>query len=289
MVSPALLFRFISERTKLTCAFFVSYYMKKLYVLFAFIILTFSHVYCQELPYLTEPTFKDGEKLTYKLRYGIVSAATGTLEVKNSELRFSNPNAFHLSAFGQTSGPFSVFYKVRNKYDSYIDGNTYLPYLYIEDIQEGGYTRQEYAVFDHKNRSVSARKGTFKSPITQFFDLLSAYYFSRNLDLSSLKIGDSFKMTYFLNDEVEQLGIKYVGIEKIKTSLGTIECIKFSPEIKPGRIFKKNSQLYLWVTNDGNRIPVKAEVEILIGSITMELVKASGLKHELGKRVSYSK
>lgn len=264
-------------------------YMRILYLLVSFVLGAFSYANSQNLPYLTEPSFKDGEKLTYKLRYGIVSAATGTLQVKNSELRFSNPNAFHLSAFGQTSGAFSVFYKVRNQYDSYIDGKTFLPYLYTENIQEGNYRREEYAVFDHKNKSVTARKGTFKSPITQFFDLLSAYYFSRNLDLSSLKSGDSFKMTYFLNDEVEQLGIKYVGIEKIKTSLGTIECIKLSPEIKPGRIFKKNSQLFLWVTNDGNRIPVKAQVEILIGSITMELVSASGLKHELGKRVSYSK
>lgn len=263
--------------------------MRTRYLILAIFLGTLFTAYGQSLPYLPQPTYKDGEKLTYKLRYGFVSAATGTLKVKKSELRFSNPNAFHLSAFGETSGAFSVLYKVRNQYDSYIDGSTYLPYLYTENIREGGYTREEYAVFDHKNKSVSARKGTFKSPIAQFFDLLSAYYFSRNLDLSSLKKGDSFKMTYFLNDEVEQLGIKYVGVEKIKTSLGTIECIKFSPEIKPGRIFKKDSQLFLWVTNDGNRIPVKAQVEILIGSITMELVDASGLKYKLGERVSYSK
>ena len=207
--------------------------------------------------------------MTYKLKYGILSVATGTLKVEKSKLRFSNPNAFHLSAFGQTSGIFSV-YKVRNKYDSYIDGNTYLPYLYIEDIHEGSYTREEYATFDHRNKKVSGKKGTFTSPTAQFFD-------------------DSFKITYFLNDEVAQLGVKYIGIEKIKTSLGELECIKFSPEISPGRIFRKDSQLFLWVTNDGNRIPVKAHVEMLVGSVTMELVDAKGLKHTLGKRVSYSK
>lgn len=125
--------------------------------------------------------------------------------------------------------------------------------------------------------------------MSQTFDLLSAYYFSRNLDFSALKPGDSFKLTYFLNDEVEQLGIEYIGVEKIKTKFGTLECIKLSPQIKPGRIFKKNSRLYLWVTNDGNRIPVKAHVEILVGSVSLELDKVEGLKYELGKRVSYSK
>lgn len=262
--------------------------MKKFYFLCFLLICSVGLSFGQTLPYLSSPTYKAGENLTYKLKYGFVSVATGTLKVENSALRFSNPNTFHLSAFGQTAGIFSV-YKVKNQYDSYIDGDTYLPYLYLEDIHEGSYTREERATFDHRNKKVSGRKGTFSSPTAQFFDLLSAYYFSRNLDLSSLKKNESFKLTYFLNDEVKQLGIKYIGIETIETALGKLECIKFSPEISPGRIFRKDSQLFLWVTNDGNRIPVRAEVEIIVGSVTMELVSAKGLKHTLGKRVSYSK
>lgn len=242
----------------------------------------------QSLPYLSESTFKEGEKLTYKLKYSGMSAATGVLSVNTSKLQFSQPT-YHLNAFGQTSSFFSMLFNIRNKYDSYIAKSTYLPFLYLEDIKEGSYTRKEYATFDHRNRSVKGQKGTFKSPVAQTFDLLSAYYFSRNLDISSLKPGDSFKLTYFLNDEIEQLGVEYVGVEKINTSLGNIECIKLSPQIKPGRIFKKDSRLYLWVTNDGNRIPVRAHVEILVGSVSFDLHKAEGLKYELGKRVSYSK
>ncbi|MGJ1433998.1 DUF3108 domain-containing protein [Sphingobacterium spiritivorum] len=263
--------------------------MKRIFTLLIIALYCISNAPAQMLPYLKESSYQAGEKLQYKLRYGIVSAATGSLMVSDSKLRFSNPKTFQLTAFGSTSGAFSVLYTVKNKYNSYIDGSTFLPYLYTEDIHEGSYTRQDYVTFDHKKQSAKGKKGTFQSPTPQTFDLLSAYYFSRNLDLSKLKIGDSFRITYFLNDEMASLGIKYLGVEDVKTKLGTLECIKFSPEIKPGRIFKKNSQLYLWVTNDGNRIPVKAEVEILIGSITMELTKAEGLKYKLGQRVSYSK
>jgi phage gp29-like protein len=53
-----------------------------------------------------------------------------------------------------------------------------------------------------------------------------------------------------------------MGKETIKTNLGKIECIKFSPSIRPGRIFRKNSRLYLWISNDANRIPVKAQAEV---------------------------
>ena len=101
-----------------------------------------------------------------------------------------------------------------------------------------------------------------------------------------MKPGDSFKLTYFLNDEVATLGIEYIGIETIKTPLGNLECLKFSPEITPGRIFRKDSRLYLWITNDGNRIPVKGQVEILIGSVTLELTDAKGLKYALGQKVT---
>lgn len=263
--------------------------MARFYQLLIICLFSVQSSYAQSLASLKEPTFKEGEKLYYKLKYGFVTAATGVLSVNTSDLELSTKNIFHLNAFGQTASGFSIFYNVRNNYDSYIDKNTYMPYLYIEDIKENNYRRQEYATFDHKTRTVKGAKGTFKSPYPQMFDLVSAYYFSRNLDLSSLKIGDSFKLPYFLNDEITEFKVTYVGTEKIKTALGTLDCIKFNPEIKPGRIFKKNSKLYLWVTNDGNRIPVKAKVEILIGSITMELTKAEGLKYELGKKVSYSK
>lgn len=263
--------------------------MKKTVYLLFLLSFIFGYSHGQNLEYLPNPTFKEGEELTYKLRYGIISAATGSLKVEKSDLRFSNPNTYLLKAQGKTSGAFSVFYTVENYYRSYIDGDNYMPYLYTEDIQEGRYTRKEYASFDHRNRKVKGKKGTFTSPTAQFFDLVSAYYFSRNLDLSKMKKGDRFEITYFLNDEIATLGVTYIGVETINTSLGRLECIKLSPDIKPGRIFKESSRLYLWVTNDGNRIPVKANVEILIGSVTMELVKAKGLKYPLGKRVSYSK
>jgi hypothetical protein len=63
--------------------------------------------------------------------------------------------------------------------------------------------------------------------------------------------------------------------------MGYFECLKFNPSIQAGRVFRKDSKLYLWITNDGNRIPVKAQVEVLVGTVTMELTDAKGLKFPL--------
>jgi len=240
-------------------------------------------VTAQELPIKKEPVFQEGEVLTYKLRYGFITAAEGTLKVQNSDLKFDGKPTYKLTVDASTSGTFDIFYKIRDHYDSYIDKKDLLPYFYQENIREASYRRQDKARFNQDTKKVVSNRGTFNTPTNQTFDLVSAYYFARSLDISKLKIGDKFKLNYFLQDEISALEIEYIGKETIKTKLGNIRCLKFSPSIKPGRIFKKDSRLYLWVTDDNNRVPVKAQVEILVGAVTMELKSASGLKYALAK------
>jgi hypothetical protein len=224
-----------------------------------------------------------GEQLNYKLRYGFITAAEASIRVENSDAKFDTKPVYHLVAEGRTAGSFNVFYKVRNRYDSYVDQQNLTPYLYTENIREANYRRTDRARFYQDEKKIVSNKGTFKGN-GQTFDLLSAYYFARSIDMSDLRIGSKFGMHYFLDDGVTKLEIQYVGKEKVKTSLGTFNCLKFSPSIQPGRIFRKDSKLYLWITDDGNRIPVKAQVEILVGSVTLELLSAKGLKYPLPVR-----
>jgi hypothetical protein len=237
----------------------------------------------QELPLKKDPIFQEGEILTYKLKYGFITAAEATIKVLATDVKFDNKPVYRLSVDAKTSGTFDIFYKIRDHYDSYIDKTDLLPYFYQENVREASYRRQDKARFYQDAKKVTSNKGNFTTPTTQTFDLVSAYYFARSLDISKLKIGDDFKLNYFLGDEISSLEIQYVGKENVKTKIGTIRCLKFSPSIKPGRIFKKDSKLYLWVTDDGNRVPVKAQVEILVGSVTMEIQSAAGLKYPIGK------
>jgi len=254
--------------------------MRKLLLLFVTGFLSLS-IQAQELPFVKDPVFQPGEVLTYRLKYGFITAAEGTLKVLKSDLKFDGQPTYRLSVDGETSGTFDVFYKIRDHYDSYIDQKDLKPYFYQENIREGSYRRQDKARFNQDKKEVVATKGTFKTPTTQTFDLVSSYYFARSLDISKMKSGDVVKLNYFLGDEVSQLEIQFVGRETVKTKLGKIKCLKFSPSIKPGRIFRKDSRLYLWVTDDGNRVPVKAQVEILVGSVVMEIKSANGLRYPL--------
>ncbi len=251
--------------------------MKKLLILiFAFAIYCTSS-FAQGLDYLNTSTFKVGETLTYKLKYGFFTAAEAKLRVLATDIKFDGKPTYHLMVEGSTSGSFDIFYKVRNRYDSYIDVDNYSPYFYTENIRENKYRRVDKARFYQGEKKVVAKKGTFKSPVGQTFDLVSAYYFTRNLDLTGIKVGDKFTINYFLDDEVTPLTIEYFGKEVVKTDLGKISCLKFSPSIKPGRIFRSGSRMYLWISDDANRIPVKAQAEVVVGSINMEITSAKGL------------
>jgi len=282
MANLVLRFLFLNERIRFLDEFLLRSGMRKLFLLLVFLI-TLVRTEAQELPLKKEPIFKAGEVLQYKLRYGFITAAEATIKVLNSDLKFDNNETYRLVVDAKTSGTFDVFYKIRDHYDSYIDKTTLTPYFYQEDVKEASYTRKDKARFTQDTKKVVSNKGTFNAATTQTFDLVSAYYFARSLDISRLKIGEKFKLHYFLGDGIHQLEIKYVGKEVVKSKLGNIRCLKFSPSIEPGRIFRKDSALYLWITDDGNRVPVKAQVEIIVGAVTMEIKSADGLLYPLAK------
>src|SRR5690606_39476504 len=98
--------------------------MKKILIFVCTVFAAAFTAYGQPLPYLKEPAFQAGEELSYRLRYGMISAATGVLKVEDSNIKFSSPHSYHLSARGQTSSAFSIFFTVDNRYNSYIDSRT---------------------------------------------------------------------------------------------------------------------------------------------------------------------
>jgi hypothetical protein len=241
----------------------------------------FSHAFAQDEATKTkEVAFKAGEQITYKLKYGIFSAAEAVIKVENSPLKFDDHPALHINASAKTVGTFNLLFKVRNEYHSYIDPVTLLPYYYSENRQESSYKHSDRVTFDRKKNVITADKGEFPFK-GNVFDFLSCYYFARNVDVAGLKIGEKLDLRYFLEDGVHSLTINYLGKEQVKCGLGTFNCLKFNPTIIPGRIFKKNSKLYLWITDDKNRIPIKAHVELVVGSLVMDLSQASGLKYPL--------
>jgi hypothetical protein len=253
----------------------------KRYILVASFLFAFSRTaFCQQSALAATPVFKVGEQLDYRFKYGFFTAAEADIKVEATDKKFEGKSAYHIVADGKTAGAFDLLYKVRNRYETYVDEKTLQPYFYTENRHESNYKHSDNVTFDHGDEKITAAKGVFPFK-GKVFDFLSAYYFSRGIDISKIKVGDTFNLDYFLEDGVHTLSITYVGKEKIESDIGTFNCLKFNPTIIPGRVFRKDSKLYLWITDDENRIPIKAHVELIVGSATMDITAAKDLKYPL--------
>jgi hypothetical protein len=224
--------------------------------------------------------FKPSEVLEYRVHYGFVDAGVAKLEVDPVVKNIGGRSCYRVVGTGKSVGAFDWFFKVRDHYESYIDAESLVPWLFIRRIEEGGYSKKQNVSFNHYKKTATSEKKTITTP-GQVQDLISAFYYARTLDFTNAAVGDTFLINCYLDDETFPMVIKYTGKQKIKTKAGTFQCIVFKPFLLEGRVFKEKEGMTVWVTDDKNRIPVRAQAEILVGSIKMDLTKYSGLSHPI--------
>jgi len=90
----------------------------------------------------------------------------------------------------------------------------------------------------------------------------------------------------FLDDKVYNLYIRYVGKQQIETRYGTFNTIKIVPLLIEGTIFKGGEKMAVWVSDDGNHLPVRVDSPILVGSIKVDLMGFDRLRNSLTSLVS---
>lgn len=235
------------------------------------------------LPDLNQKAFGAGEYLRFRLHYGLIDAGEAELKVYRSGKKFNGRDTYHVIGTGRTLGAFNWFYKVRDRYETFLDTETIVPWEFVRQIREGGYSKDENYRFHQHKAAVSTHKGdTFKIPkFSQ--DMLSSFYFARTLDFSNAREGDIYTIPTFVDEEEYPLRIKYLGREKLKSRTGTYQCLKFVPVVQEGRIFEKEEDMIVWITDDENKIPILAKAKVLVGSIRMELVEYDNLSNPLAK------
>ncbi len=227
--------------------------------------------------------YKDGEWLKFKIKYGWFKASEATIEVKNA--RVNGRAAYHIDGFGKSTGLLDVFFKVRDRYQSYVDPKTNLPIKFVRKINEGGYKKNKVLRFDHVNnlaevndKKLNTKKEFKIKPYTQ--DLVSVLYFLRNtVNVNSLKPGQNLSVNLFFDEENYLFKVKYLKPEILNTKFGKIKCLKFRPYVKADRVFEEQESLSFWVTADENKLPIKIEAKLAVGSLTANLDEFKGLSH----------
>ena len=225
--------------------------------------------------------FYPGEKLTFQLKWTVIPAGEGILEILPIET-IKGVRAYHFVLTAKSNSFIDYIYKVRDRIDAYTDIEMTHTILYKKKQREGKTKRDVVVNFNwDTNKAQYSTLKNVREPIDVLkgsFDPLSAFYYTRLFDLKKNLI-----IERPITDGKKCIIGKAFVIKKetLKLTSGTYDAYLIEPEIKHvGGVFEKskNAKIQIWVTADNRRMPVKIKSKVLVGSFVGELVSATGLK-----------
>lgn len=231
--------------------------------------------------------FKQGEVVMMKVFYTTLGMYVGAGEATFTTTleKYNGRQAYHCVGEGRSYSFFDNFFKVRDRYETYIDTATMLPLKFIRNIEEGSYKKYNNVTFNHAANTAVSTNGVFKvSSCIQ--DVISSVYYARNIDFNKYKPGDKIPFEMFLDDEVYSLYIRYIGKEKVKTKYGKFNAIKFKPLLVKGTMFEGGEKMNVWVSDDPNHLILRIESPISVGSVKVDMMSYKNLKYKLTSLIS---
>ena len=226
--------------------------------------------------------FQVNEEVTFTVYYAVagIYVNAGNAVFTSQLENINNRPVYHITGDGKTNPSYDWIYRVRDKYETYIDTATMQPLKFIRNVNEGGYKKYQNITFNKTANTAIATDGVFKvPPCVQ--DVVSSMYYARNVDFSQLKPEDKIPFSMFLDNEVSNMYIRFVGREDIKTKYGKFHALKIKPLLLKGQIFDGGENMTVWVTDDLNHIPVRIESPLVVGKVKIDMMSYNNLRHPL--------
>lgn len=231
--------------------------------------------------------FKAEEEVKMKVFYSTLGMYVGAGEATftSSLERFNGRPVYHFTGVGSTYSFFDNFFKVRDKYESFVDTANLLPVKFVRNVDEGGYKKYNNVTFNQNANTAISTNGVFK--ITDCIqDVVSMVYYVRNINFDNYKVNDKILFDMFLDDEVFHMYIRYMGKETVKTRYGKFKAIKIRPLLIKGTIFEGGEKMTAWLSDDANHVLLRAESPIAVGSIKVDMMDYKNLRHPLSSLIS---
>jgi hypothetical protein len=227
-------------------------------------------------------SFSGGEYAAYKIYYTLAGVffEAGSVDFTCKLEQLGNKPVYHIIAAGKTIPFYDHLYKVRDKYETYIDTASLLAYRFDRSVLEGSTKKYENIRFNREIQTAITDSGVYKvSACIQ--DVLGAVYYVRNLSVDNLKPGDKIGFELFLDNQTYKSYVRYMGKEIITTKYGKFHAIKIKPFLIKGSMFESGEKMTVWVSDDSNHIPLRIQAQIKIGSVKADLMDFSNLRWPL--------
>lgn len=240
--------------------------------------------------------FDSGERVTYIINYtwGMVKTDVGEAKVSLArKMDDTYGDHFHAVITGTTYKFYDVFFKVRDLFESKFSPENGRPYYFHRDISEGKYKikntfhfNPNYTINARVERKNSQIKDTLLKGRECTFDLVSLFYFARNIDFSNIPAGVEQPISFAVDDEIFEMYYRFIGKEvKRIPGLGQFNTLKFAARVVAGEVFSGKEELIIWVTDDRNKVPLMFETPIIVGKVTGRITSFENLKFPMSSKI----
>ena len=219
--------------------------------------------------------FNPGDHFFYDVKWGIMKVGEAEMLVERAEESEVGELKFILLL--RTTPWADLIYRVRNRIESFTDGEVTQTLHYRKDQSEGRLHRE--IVIDVDWDKQSARYSNFGKPLDPIpiepgcqdpYSILFAYR------LKDKKIGQRIRIPVTDGKKTIMTEIEILREERVKVRAGKFNCVSVSADVKGlGGVFSKseNAAIDLWFSNDEHRIIVKMISSVHVGQFRVELRK----------------
>ena len=232
-----------------------------------------------DLPVVQAPWMK-GEKLTYDLCWGPITAGSASLDVKPVK---DGKTEFLTFATGNKT--INKIYPVNDTIYTRVRNKGLMTEVFRKSLHEGTFHNKSVIRFDRKGEKAWLSDTVFLDPpekrkVKRSADtsvaiqgvehsIISAFYWVRTMPLT---VGDTSRFAAVSGKKRYELKVLVHGKEELETAIGKVKTVKVEPVLDGDGIFNSKGRIFIWLTDDDKRIPVLMQCEIALGSIKAKLV-----------------
>lgn len=232
--------------------------------------------------------YEKGETLQYNIYWSFIKAG----EAKLSYIPQEN-NEYTLKSNAWTTSGVRSFFTLKDVITvngQHKPNKEFLPELYDLKLSENDYKADKNVRYNRGNKEAIYTNVWGKQQPRGFSitvetrDMMSALYFLRATQAEA-NIGDVFSLPVFDLDKSYLMDVKVLSKEIIEVNKKEIETLHIQPVLHGVSEKRTSDKWHIWVTNDGNFVPVKIMVNMKVGGFKAILDKrwVGGIKTPLFK------
>jgi hypothetical protein len=208
--------------------------------------------------------FAVGEELVFRATFGVLPAGTARMRVEGID-SVRGRAAYHV-VFAIDGG--IPFFRVHDRYESWIDMETLASLRHRQHISEGRYKRNTIYEIYPERAEFQKDSEPVQASVANPLDDGSFIYAVR---VAGIRVGETRRDDRYFRPDRNPVVLTGLREDTVTVGAGTFTTTVVRPTIKTGGIFSENGEAQVWFTNDERRLPVQLKTKFSRFSLTLAL------------------